>query len=60
MVAVAVAPELTASSVAVAAQEGIHFLLQDRGQHLAGSFSDVILKGILYLILLLLTILSLV
>ena len=49
VVAIAVAPEGLASLVAVAAQEGVHFFLQHRGQHLLGSFPDVGLQNVLYL-----------
>ena len=50
----------TRDGTAVATQEGVHFLLQDRGQHLAGSFSAVILKGILDYAARLLAVLSLI
>ena len=50
MVAVAVTSELTASPIAVAIQEGVHFFFQDRSQHLPNSLTNVILQDLLDLI----------
>jgi hypothetical protein len=49
MVAIAVASKTLASLITVAPQEGVHFFLQHRGQHLLGPFPDVGLQNVLSL-----------